>query len=373
MGSIYKRKDNWYVDVRVNGRRLRRKAGKSKTLAQQLLNDLELKAQRNQLGFLERKEVPLEEFIQQFLTYSQANNRQSTTNRYKGAMGVFLRFIKEKTQVKRLSDLTTDIIEQFKAWRKSIPVARNGGDPKKVKAEHVSRGAKSYTVNFEVMTIKTMLNLAVKWKYLEKSPAQGVKDLKTDDSKRRRFLTDIECEWLLQGCSREDYPIFFTLLNTGMRRAELTNLEWSDIDFENGIIKIQRKANWLPKTGEREIPMNEELKTLLDKLPKRGNYIFTSAIGGKMKEDTIRQKLVRIAKNAGIPNLTEVHALRHTFASRLIQRGVDLPSVQKLLGHTSIETTMIYSHQTTDQLRDAVERLTGNLRETIKNQAVSSN
>lgn len=360
MGSIYKRNDIWYVNLRVNSRRVRRKAGKSKHLAQLLLNDLELKAERNQLGFLERKEVPLEEFIQKFLTYSQANNRQSTTNRYKGAMGVFMRFIKEMTHVKRLSDLTTDIIEQFKIWRKSIPVARNGRNPEKVKREHVKAGAKSYTVNFEVMTIKTMLNLAVRWKFLEKNPANGVKDLKTDDSKKRRFLTDIECEWLLQNCPREDYPIFFALLNTGMRRAELVNLEWSDIDFENSLIKIQRKPNWLPKTGEREIPMNEELKSVLDKLSKRSNYVFVSLRGGKMKEDTIRHKLVRIAKAAGLPNLTEVHALRHTFASRLIARGVDLPTVQKLMGHTSIETTMIYTHQTTSQLRDAVEKLVQN-------------
>lgn len=357
MGSIRKRGSVWYIDLRVNGRRIVKKAGKSKNLAQLLLNDYELKAERNQLGFLERKEISLEEFIQQFLTYSQANNRESTTNRYKGAMGVFLRFIKEKTQAKRLSDLTTDIIEQFKVWRKSVPVAKNGGNTEKVKKEHVRAGAKSYTVNFEVMTIKTMLNLAVKWKYLEHNPAAGIKDLKTDDSKKRRFLTDIECEWLLQACPREDYPIFFTLLNTGMRRAELTNLEWSDIDFENSIIKIQRKVTWLPKTGEREIPMNEELKTLLDRFLKRGNYVFASASNGKMKEDTIRQKLVRIAKTAGIPNLTEVHALRHTFASRLISRGVDLPTVQKLLGHSSIETTMIYSHQTSAHLHNAVAKL----------------
>jgi len=188
-----------------------------------------------------------------------------------------------------------------------------------------------------------------------------VKGLKTDDSKKRRFLTDIESEWFLQHTPHEDYPIFFTFLNTGMRRGELVNLEWSDIDFENSVIKIQKKSFWLPKTGEREIPMNPELRLLLERVPKKSNFVFPSPMGKKFKEDKIRQKLIKIAKAAGIPNLTEVHALRHTVASRLIAKGTDLPTVQKLMGHSSIETTMIYSHQTTEQLRNAVEKLSSAL------------
>ena len=221
----------------------------------------------------------------------------------------------------------------------------------------LKKGAKSYTVNFELTTIKTMFILAVKWKYLEVSPAEGVKQLKAEDSKPRRFLTDAECDRLLRACELEYRPIFFTLIHTGMRKAEILNLEWSDLDFKRRIIKIRRKAFWIPKTGEREIPMSDAVADVLDGLPRQSHFVFPNEDGEAMNGNFLRLQLIRIAKNASIYDLTEVHALRHTFASQLLMRGVDLPTVQKLMGHSKIETTLIYSHQTTDHLREAVEKL----------------
>ncbi len=357
MGKTYKRKGIWYVDLRVNGRRVRKKAGKSKHLAELYLKDLELKAERNQLGFLERREIALGDFVQEFLKYSAANHRPPTTARYRAALDNFQRFIKQETKVKRLSEITTEIVEKYKTWRRTTPVARNGADPQRVIPSAVNKGAKSYTVNFEVMTIKTILNLAVKWKYLETSPAHGVKKLKNEDTKPRRFLSEAECKRLLVEAPKALFPIFFTFMNTGMRRAELVNLEWADVDFDQRILRIRRKPFWMPKTGEREIPVNEELLLVLRRLPKRGNFVFTDEKGKQLNADSVRKELVHIARKANIPNLTELHALRHTFASQLNKQGVDLPSIQKLMGHNSIETTMIYTHQTTQHLREAVSRL----------------
>ncbi len=357
MGSTYKRNGIWYVDLRVKGRRVRKKAGKSKTLAELLLKDLELKAERNQLGFLEHKETPLEGFVKEFLEYSKANHRESTVKRYKSSLDNFLTFIKKKTNIKLLSDITPQTIEKYKTYRKTVKVAKNGTKSKNTKMGTVKEGAKSYTINFEIMTLKTMFNLAVKWRKLEKSPATGVKSLKVEDSKPRRFLTEGESRLLLEEAPKECYPIFFTFLATGMRRAELVNLEWDDVNLKNRIIKIQRKSFWKPKTGEREIPINPELMVVLNKLHKKGNFVFTDKTGGQINADWIREQLVKTAKKAGIKKLTEVHALRHTFASQLNKLKVDAPTIQKLMGHSSIETTMIYVHQTTDQLRDAVKKL----------------
>jgi len=356
MGNIRKRGDNWYVDFRVNGRRVRKRAGKSKTLAQQLLHDYELKAQRNQLGFLDRKEIALDAFIQEFLTYSQAQNRPSTTKRYRSALDNFQRFIKEQTKVSRLTDLAPDLIEKYKTWRKAVLVVRNGGNLAKAKEAAISKGAKSYTVNFEIMALKAALNMAVKWKYLEASPAEEVKPLRVEDSKARRFLTEAECAALLESATEDFYPIVFTFLNTGMRRAELVNLEWDDIDFARSILKIRRKPFWMPKTGEREIPINPDLAVVLNRLPRKLNFVFTSKQGHQLDPDWVRDHLSKTAERSEVSSLTP-HALRHTFASLLIKNGVDLPTVQKLMGHNSIETTMIYAHQTTDQLKMAVSKL----------------
>ncbi len=357
MARVYQRGNHWYVDIQRNKRRIRLRAGKTKRLAELYLKDIELKAERNQLGFLDRKEVDLDSFVKEFLTYSQTNHRSATTSRYRAALDNFMRFILEKTKIKRLSGITNDTVEQYKSWRRNTVVAPNGADPSRVKPQYLRQGAKAYTINFEVMTLKTMLNLAVKWKKLEVNPASGIKKLKTEDSKKRRFLTEAECDQLLKASSREFYPIFFVLLHTGMRKGELINLEWKDIDFIRRMIKIQRKSFWVPKTGEREIPMSKRVEEIIRKLSKTGNLVFTNNKGSAIEPNSLRKQLIDVAKKAGIPDLTEVHALRHTFASHLFMKGVDAPTVQKLMGHTKIDTTMIYTHQTQEHVRDAVEKL----------------
>ncbi len=212
MGQIRKRGAYWYVDLYVGSRRYRKRISKSKHLAELALKDIEVKAERNQLGFLEQKEISLPEFIQLFLDHSKANNRPSTTTRYGSALDNFQRFIKAETKIVRLGDVTSEALEKYKAWRKTVPVAKNGAKPERVKKPGaVRKGAKSYTVNFELTAFKTMFLLAVKWKYLDKSPADGVKLLKAEDSKPRRFLTDAERERLLKACEPEYYPIFLPL------------------------------------------------------------------------------------------------------------------------------------------------------------------
>jgi integrase/recombinase XerC len=357
MGKTYERNGVHYVDLRIQGRRIRRKAGKSKKLAELLLKDLEIKAERGQLGFLDRKEVSIKDFLEEFRQYSQANHRPASQARYRAVVNNFLEFLQKHTQINRLRQITPDVIEKYRIYRRSMPITRNGGSPEKAKSKPVQHGVKAYTVNFEVKALRTIFFFAIRSNYLEANPIKGFKFLKTDDSKQRRFLSESECRRLLEHAEKEDYPVFALFLNTGMRRSELVNLEWSDIDFKNGIIKIQRKSFWLPKSGEREIPMNEMAEEILMKLPKRGNFVFTDKKGKKLNPDLIRLRLKETAKKAKVENLTEIHALRHTFASQLITNGVDLPSVQKLMGHTNIQTTMIYTHQTTDHLKSAISKL----------------
>jgi len=155
---------------------------------------------------------------------------------------------------------------------------------------------------------------------------------------------------------------FILCLNTGMRKAELENLEWSDVDLERRKIRIHRKDIWQPKTGERDIPINQKLFDLLSNLKEKNekvpqsNFVFPDKEGGITKTK-YRLQLIKIAKKANIENLTKLHSLRHTFASHLVMNGVDLPTVQKLMGHSDIQTTMIYAHLSADHLIEAVDKL----------------
>ena len=127
-----------------------------------------------------------------------------------------------------LSHITPATVDQYKTFRKQAWVNPNG---QKVASEselrsHTRKGAKAYTINFEVSALRTILYVAVKWGYLKENPTKGSKKLKVEDSKLPRFLTAQECKALLGACSPRLYQIIYAYLNTGMRKAELENLEW---------------------------------------------------------------------------------------------------------------------------------------------------
>jgi integrase len=208
----------------------------------------------------------------------------------------------------------------------------------------------------EIDTFRAMCNLAIKWNYLRQNPLKDVTILKVTDAKAPRFLTREECQILLQECGPELYPVFYIFLYTGMRLSELLNLTWDDLDFTRHKIKIQKKPFWHPKTGEREIPISPETEKLLQGLNQNGIFIFNLQ-GKKIRFNYLRVQLMKITKRCGFPDVTKIHSLRHTFASHLVMNGVDLPTIQKLLGHSEIETTMIYAHLAPDHLVEAVNKL----------------
>lgn len=363
MGSIYKRGKHWYIDIRVKGRRIRRKIGSSKKIAELALKDAEVKVARDQFGF-SKDDLAIDRFFERFLEYSRVNHQPRTTNRYRAVIDHFQRFVEALPNVTFLSEVSTEVIDQYKVYRKDSWVNPNG---QAVESEsdvngHTRRGARAHTINFEVGVLRTAFYQAVKWGHIQETPTKGVKKLKVNDSKPPRFLTEDECRRLLEACPPDLYPVYFTFLNTGLRKAELENLEWSDMDFERRKIRIRRKESWQPKTGEREIPISDSLFDLLTGLKKQNDtgfkstYVFCHSDGGKLKTK-VREKLIRIAKLAGIADLTRVHTLRHTFASHLVMKGVDLPTVMRLMGHSDIQTTMIYAHLAPDHLAGAVNKL----------------
>jgi integrase len=363
MGSIYKRGKIWYIDVRAKGRRIRKKIGSSKKIAELALKDAEVKIARDEFGFGEN-DIALDKFFNLFIEYSRANHREATTRRYKAVIDHFRAFLDTLRNVTFLSEVTTEVIDRYKVYRKSSWVNSNGQpvEDENGITDRTRKGARAHTINFEVDTLRMIFNLAIKWNYLKENPTRNVKRLKVDDSKQPRFLTSEECRRLLEASPPELYPIYFMFLNTGLRKAELENLQWGDIDLKRRRIQVHRKENWKPKTGEREIPMNDDLYRHLQDLrdqskdTSNADYVF-SVIHSGHSHNWLRLELIKIAKKAGIEGITKVHTLRHTFASQLVMNGVDLPTVKKLMGHTDIETTMIYAHLAPEHLSEAVNKL----------------
>ena len=145
-----------------------------------------------------------------------------------------------------------------------------------------------------------------------------------------------------------------------MRRSELVYLTWDDIDFLNKLITVQSKpeTGFHPKSHRpRSIPINPDLEQLILDLPQKGKYLFDDGKGKPLHcKDYYTKQFEKILKKAEVKN-ANLHTLRHTFASNLVMAGVDLRTVQELLGHSTIKITERYAHLSPDHKTRAINVL----------------
>ena len=136
-------------------------------------------------------------------------------------------------------------------------------------------------------------------------------------------------------CSPHLKPIVITALNTGMRRGEILSLKLEQIDLRHGYISLVDA-----KSGEgREVPINNTLKRLFEEMPHsiESVYVFTDEKGNPYK--SVNRSFNTALRKAEIYDF-RFHDLRHTFASQLVMKGVDLTTVKELLGHKSLSMTL---------------------------------
>jgi len=173
----------------------------------------------------------------------------------------------------------------------------------------------------------------------------------SEKNRRLRYLQEDEIGRLIANCPDYLRPIVVMALNTGMRKGEVLNLKWEDVDLGTRIIYVVNT-----KTDEkREIPVNTILYAMLvDLRTKSDAYVFPNDAGEPYVD--IRKGFRTATNKSHIKNF-RFHDLRHTFASQLVMKGVDLRTVQELLGHKSIEMTVRYAHLSPNHKQAAVERL----------------
>ena len=147
---------------------------------------------------------------------------------------------------------------------------------------------------------------------------------------------------------------------TGMRLGEILNLEWDGVDMEKRVIRISNTASFLTKTGKsRVVPMSDRIVALLTEMKNEREdrtYVF-ELNGHRVSKSYVEHKFREYRKAAGIVDGVSFHSLRHTFATWLVQKGVSIFEVQKLLGHSDIKVTQIYSHLAASDLHGAVNRI----------------
>ena len=174
----------------------------------------------------------------------------------------------------------------------------------------------------------------------------GIKDvtlrLKYVEQKVRAYRAD-ELKALFAAADPEEWILFQFFLCTGAREQEVMYAEWNDLDFVDGLFTVKAKANWKPKDyEEREIPLPDFLMAALKKrmLETKGNLIFPTSQG--KPDGHMLRKLKDLAKRAGLHGEFKLHKFRKTYATLQHREGVDARTIQKRLGHSSLETTLAY-------------------------------
>lgn len=327
--AVYFKDGKWIADYYIDRHRYRERYP-TKKLAE--LAIYKRKVQKAEGKFLDKKRVPkvlfkdFSEFY--YKTYSIPNKLSAPTDR------VVINNLNKFFGDKYLHQITPLMVEQYRALRK----------------EHV----KPRTINIEHQILSHMLSKAVEWGKASDNPASKVKKFR-EDSHRLRFLDNEEINRLLEKAPLNLKPLIEVALYTGMRRGELFNLTWKDIDWNRRVIHVVKS-----KSGKvREIPMSNIAHNILLKLKSTGNQ-------EKVFDKTNFRKLFALAVRKAEINSFRFHDLRHTFASHLIMSGSDLVTAKELLGHSRIETTMIYSHLSPDHKKQAVEQLANKIGRSTK-------
>ena len=210
-------------------------------------------------------------------------------------------------------------------------------------------------VNRDLQFLKHVFYVAMKDGLCERNPVRDVRLFK-ENNQRVRLLTEDEEARLREFIDDSDWPMVAVAIHTGLRQAEQFNLRWEHVDFATGVITIPRS-----KHGEaRRVPMNDTVRDLLRALPSRlkSALVFPSATGVTPLDarNYINRVFAPALEKARIDGF-RWHDLRHAFASRLVMKGVDLRTVQELLGHTTLAMTLRYSHLSPGHQLDAVRRL----------------
>lgn len=253
------------------------------------------------------------------------------------------------TKAYRISDLTS--------YFNNIPLRRfNTLLVEQYQTELINRGRlKPASINKNISILKAMLKKAVDWQMVEEGILKKVRAVKNlpKNNRRLRYLSREEIHNLISTCRGNTRAIVITALNTGMRKGEILNLKWENVDLKHGFILLDKTKNG----DRREIPINSILRTVLQNLPRRLDvpYVFYDPLTGRPYKD-IKRSFYTACKKAGITDF-HFHDLRHTFASHLVMAAIDLTTVSRLLGHKSLTMTLRYSHLAPSHIAKAVKTL----------------
>ena len=223
------------------------------------------------------------------------------------------------------------------------------------------------TIARKLATLRSFYKFLVKRNQMSTNPVTAVRTPK-QDKKLPRFLEYEDVKRLLETppmntwLGARDRAIMETLYSTGIRVSELVALNMEDIDFLGEVVHIRGKGKKerIAPIGTSALQTIQHYMEFRNKRAQNNNnfdskVLFVNKHGRRLSTRSVRRKMDKYLKMAGLDPAISPHTLRHSFATHMLNNGADLRSVQELLGHQSLSTTQVYTHLTTTRLKEVYE------------------
>jgi integrase len=329
---LSKRKGIYHVFYEQPNGKLTSKTTKTKLKSEALKFLTEFQVKLNEKKQSKIEPISLKDFSFQFLKFSESIHAWSTTKGYKTTFKYLLAYL-GNVQLTEINQKT--MMEYFQ---------------KRINDSSV------YRARIDRINLGFAFNRAVLDGYLLESPVKNIKRFRIPE-KLPLFFSENDFEKLLQVVQDQDLKdLIIFAIKSGLRQGELINLEYNQIDFTDKLLILDNR-NYLTKSRKiRTVLLNNTAFAIVEKRKSQepeSIKIFTYK-GEPIDQYFLSQKFKTYVLKAKINPKLCFHSLRHSFASWLIQKGVSIYEVSKLLGHSDIKTTVIYAHLRNEDLRRSV-------------------
>ena len=325
MATVYKRNSTYWVRFQWRGKEVRRSAHTtSKATAQQFLAGLLDEHRRLDRGGNPRRtyKEALERFTNDYLPTLKPRTQERYRTSFRQLNAVFGNLYLDEITRGRLADYASD---------------------------RMKAGIKGATVRRDLATLSCLCSCAVSWDYIDTNPVKQFSKRHIRESPpRTTYPTAEQVDRLIANAPPMAGRIIRFLAETGMRQEEVCGLEWSQVSIQRREVRLTKTKTSSP----RVVPLSDTALGTLVGTPRHitSPYVFWHHDG--KRHSTFANSFVLIARRAGVP--FRCHDLRHAFASRFLQATGDIPALQAILGHRSIQMTMRYAHMITSHLHQAM-------------------
>lgn len=261
--------------------------------------------------------LPLNKFIAEIIDCSKTIHTAKTAKAYKQSFNFLIKYFGDVW----LSDITNN--QMIKYFENRIKISS------------------IYQARKDLICFSSCFNYAVRQKYILENPCKGIKRFKIPE-KQPLFFNETDFEILLRVIDNSDIKdLVIVAVNTGLREMELLTLTWKQIDFKNKFLILDNQNHITKSKRVRSIPLNvKAMQILTERQLSLSNSELVFTIKGKeIKQNYVSMVFKEYIIKAGLNPKLNFHALRATFASWLIQRGVSITNVSKILGHSSVRVT----------------------------------